>query len=344
MLISISGYIYSYMKYSKSQGIVTQREVLDAVEAFFRGRGHRLARRVRIRTWTPDMILLRRKELAIVEAKGSHGDLRKALAQVGLYATDATYAYLAIPEGSLTANLETAARALGIGLVVVGDEVRIAARPRRGTPRESLHRRVSGSAREEPGPPVPRRLPYDRLLRHKSVLDALFSVPGRRFTIRELSLEAGTPYATTWRLVRDLVSIGALTSERVGPSTVISTNEGSPVIKDLTRLASLELSPYRRVAERFAELAREIPEVRKVILFGSVAEGRAVAGSDTDVAVVLDRRSGRTMERVYEIASELQDETGVSIVPIAVLVKEFRSNKKLMRDLKRGDVLFERTR
>ena len=331
------------MKYSKSSGIATQGEVLDAVEAFFRSRGHRLARRVRIRTWTPDMILLRRKELAIVEAKGSHGDLRKALAQVGLYATDATYAYLAVPEGSLTAELASAARALGIGLVVVGDEVRIAVRPRKGSARESLLRRVSGSAREEPEPPAPRRLPYDRVLRHKGVLDALFSVPGRRFTIRELSLEAGTPYATTWRIVRDLVSMGALRSERVGPSTVVSVNEGSPVIEDLLHLASLELSPYRRVAERFAELAQRIPEVRKVILFGSVAEGRAEAGSDTDVAVVLDRRSKRTMDMVYEIASELQDETGVSIVPIAVLEKELESKKRLIRDLKRGDVLFERT-
>jgi predicted nucleotidyltransferase len=124
---------------------------------------------------------------------------------------------------------------------------------------------------------------------------------------------------------------------------VILLIEGSPVIKDLTRLASLELSPYRRVAERFAELAREIPEVRKVILFGSVAVGRAEAGSDTDVAVVLDRRSKRTMDMVYEIASDLQDETGVSIVPIAVLEKELESKKRLIRDLKRGDVLFERT-
>jgi predicted nucleotidyltransferase len=181
------------------------------------------------------------------------------------------------------------------------------------------------------------------VLRHRGVLEALFSVPGRRFTIRELSLEAGTPYATTWRLVRDLVSMGALTSERVGPSTVISVNEGSPVIEDLTDLASLELSPYRRVAGRFAELVQDITEVRKVILFGSVAEGRAGAGSDTDVAVVLDRRSERTMDMVYEIASELENETGVTIVPIAVLVKEFKSNKKFIRDLKRGDVLFERT-
>ncbi|MCJ2670133.1 MAG: nucleotidyltransferase domain-containing protein [Thermoplasmata archaeon] len=331
------------MKYSKSPGTLTQGEVLDAAKAFFRSRGHRLARRVRIRTWTPGMILLKKKELAIVEAKGSHGDVRKALAQVGVYATDATYAYLAVPEGSLTAELESAARALGIGLVSVGEEVRIAVRPRKGSPRESLLRRVSGSAREKPEPPAPRRLPYDRVLRHKGVLDVLFSVPGGRFTIRELSLEAGTSYATTWRIVRDLVSMGALTSERVGPSTVISTNEGSPVIKDLTRLASLELSPYRRVAERFAELAREIPEVRKVILFGSVAEGRATAGSDTDVAVVLDRRSERTMDKVYEIASELQDETGVKVVPIAVVEKDFESKKRLIRDLKRGDVLFERT-
>src|SRR5579862_222071 len=41
--------------------------------------------------------------------------------------------------------------------------------------------------------------------------------------------------------------------------------------------------------ERLADLAHAIPEVRLIVLFGSVAVGRARADSDVDVAVVCDR-------------------------------------------------------
>ncbi len=324
----------------------TEREILEAVEVHLRTGGYEIVPQLRIRTWKPDLIALKGEDLVIVEAKGSLGDVDKAIAQAAAYTIDATFTYIAIPEARLTKDLERRADALGIGIITVNDHVHTAVQPQKKSPRPSLLKRVRAALEKGPGTPERERprggIPYDRFLKHKEVIDVLFSVPGRRFTIRELSKEAGSSYATTWRLVNALISMGALRSEVVGPSRLLSINEESPIIADLKGLKEMDLLPHRRVAERFAELVSGIPSVQKVILFGSVAEDNANADSDIDIAVVLKRRSEKAMGQVYDTAADIQDETGMKVVPIRVLTKELESDDQLIRSLKKGVVLFER--
>ncbi len=334
------------MKYISQSQTKAEKDVLEAIEDHFRARSHDIIPQMRIRTWKPDLIALKGADLVIVEAKGSLGDVDKAIAQAAVYTIDATFTYIAIPEARLTKDLERRADALGIGILTVNDSVRTAVQPQKKSPRPSLLKRARAALEKGPGTPERKRprggIPYDRFLKHKEVIDVLFSVPGRRLTIRELSLEAGSSYATTWRLVNALISMGALRSEVIGPSRVISINEGSPVIEDLKRLKEIDLLPHRKVAERFAELVSRIPNVQKVILFGSVAEGRATADSDIDVAVVMKRRSEKAMREVYDTAAGIQDETCMKLVPIRILTKELESDDQLIRSLKKGVVLFER--
>ncbi len=60
----------------------------------------------------------------------------------------------------------------------------------------------------------------------------------------------------------------------------------------------------RRAAQRLLE---EVPRVRAVYLFGSLAEGRAVPGSDADVLVILDRSSSRWFDRPLELPPVFDD-------------------------------------
>ncbi|GAB6063117.1 nucleotidyltransferase domain-containing protein [Deferrisoma palaeochoriense] len=53
----------------------------------------------------------------------------------------------------------------------------------------------------------------------------------------------------------------------------------------------------RRVREAAERLGRERPEVRFVGLFGSLAKGTAVPGSDADLIVVLDPTDLRFLDR-----------------------------------------------
>ncbi len=323
-----------------------EKHVLEAVEDHLRARGYEIVPEMKLRTWRPDLVALKGEDLVIVEAKGSLGDIDRAVAQAATYTIDATFTYIAIPKERLTEDLERRADALGIGIITVNDRTRTVVRPKRKSTRPSFLKRVQSCAGRSPSTSVrePRRggIPYDRFLRHKGIVDVLFSIPGRRLTIRELSKEAGSSYATTWRLVKALIDLGALRSEVVGPSRLISINESSPIIEDLVNLGKIDLLPHRKVAEHFAGLVSKIPSVQKVILFGSVAQGNATAESDIDIAVVMKRRSEKVMTKAYNTAAAIQDETGMAVVPIQILTKELESDDQLIRSLKRGVVLFER--
>jgi len=56
----------------------------------------------------------------------------------------------------------------------------------------------------------------------------------------------------------------------------------------------------RRLREAAEALVDARPEVRAVHLFGSLAEGRAVPGSDADLMIVLESSERRWMDRPLE--------------------------------------------
>ncbi len=180
------------------------------------------------------------------------------------------------------------------------------------------------------------------LSRHPSLVRALLDNPGREFTIRELSIESGTAYATAWRLVRLLRTLGALRERRVGASRAVSLNPRSPLLQHLRRLVALDLDPHREAARRFARLAARTAEVRQVILFGSVARGTARPSSDVDLAVVLDRRTDETLAALDHAATRVQDETGLRVVPIPVSMGDLRRETRLAQELRGGEVLYRR--
>ncbi|MFA5896942.1 MAG: nucleotidyltransferase domain-containing protein [Thermoplasmata archaeon] len=324
----------------------TEQDVVEAADALFRERGYSVVHQLRIRSWRPDLVAVRGNEVVIVEAKGHLGDLRKAVARTALYATDGSAAYLALPSERVSESLREIARTLGIGLIEVDEGAKVAVKAPIGRPRPALLNR----ARRAVGKPSqgvipawrPRTPPLGRVLRHRRLIETLLVNPKRRFTIRELSMEARTPYATTWRMVEELKALGALTSERVGTCQYLSVNVDSPLVKDLEKIRSLELSPHRSAAREFARRLTEVPQVKKAVLFGSVAEGRETPGSDVDIAVVLARRSKHAMDRVYAIVSDVQDRTGMKVVPLAITAAELRSRGQLGDSIRAGEVLYER--
>ena len=325
---------------------LTEEDVLNAADALFRGRGYAIISQLRIRSWRPDLVAVKGNEVVIVETKGHLGDLRKAVARTALYATDASAAYLALPSQRTSTALRGLAQTLGIGLIEVDSRARFAVRAPRGKPRPALLVRARRAGGRPPENDIRSRRPttalLGRVLRHRRIVEALLADPKRRFTVRELSIQARTPYATTWRTVEELRALGALTAERVGTSQYLSVNENSALLRDLERIRSLELSPHRAAAREFARRLADVSPVKKVVLFGSVAEGVEAAGSDVDIAVVLSRKSKRAMNQIYGAVAEVQDRTWMRVVPLIVTPEELRSRGQLGDALRAGQVLYER--
>lgn len=334
------------MKYVSSHESLSGGEIENLVRTYFTNRGFQVIKDFRIRTWKPDLIAVHGNDVIVVEVKGAQADIRKAVAQAAVYATDATSAYLAAPPSQVTEWVRNAADALGIGLLQVADSVKEIVTPRRQPPRPSLLARVHRASRgghvgKPPTYPRPRPT-LDRPLRHPAVLDLFLQHPDREFTTREAAAEAHTAYSTAWRAVRDLVALGLLSSKRAGYANVVSLRSKSPVLADLRRLRSIELSPHRRAAKRFADRLAEIPEVRTAILFGSVARGTEGIASDVDVAVVVDRITVSLTGQVRRLAEQVQDEAGLSIIPTLLRPTDLASGRQLARDLQKGETLYER--
>ena len=334
------------MKYGIKEQ-TTEREIVDAVDALLRKSGYRILPQLRIRTWRPDLVGVKDDEVVIVEAKGHRSDMKKALAQTALYSTDATSAYLALPMERIQKGIKKTAEVLGIGLIGVDEAARIVVEASRSKPRPYLVRRIRRTRNvQPPSSGLPRRTSapaIDRLLRHRRVIDVLISRPARRFTIRELSQEAKTAYSTTWRLVRDLDSLGVVISERFGTSRVLNLNPQSPIVTELKRLSSLELAPHRLAARDFAQQLTGVPEVRQAILFGSVAKRSEAATSDVDIAIVIERKDDSVLDRIDGIAEDVQDRTRMRIVPLFVSPSERKAETRIAKAIRSGEVLFERS-
>ncbi|MBI2830062.1 MAG: nucleotidyltransferase domain-containing protein [Chloroflexi bacterium] len=114
---------------------------------------------------------------------------------------------------------------------------------------------------------------------------------------------------------------------------------GSVTIIWLDRKAAVQA-----VKQAVRRLARRRPEIRKVVLFGSLARGDAVPGSDADLLVVLADSDRPFLDRM-PLYRPTRVPVGVDVFPyteeeLTEMIKE--SNAFVKRALSEGMVIFER--
>lgn len=98
-----------------------------------------------------------------------------------------------------------------------------------------------------------------------------------------------------------------------------------------------------KIKQATAELVTERPEVRKVILFGSVAESRALPSSDIDILLITECNNERFIDRPPRYLSFFQD-IPMSVDCFVYSVEEIQSGKHPLAQtaIRMGTVLFER--
>ena len=82
------------------------------------------------------------------------------------------------------------------------------------------------------------------------------------------------------------------------------------------------------------------PRIIKVVLFGSLPEGRAVPGSDADILIILDQDGRSISDRIPEFSEFFSDiGIGVDVFPYT---RDELDNPVARTALSRGVVLFSR--
>jgi len=96
-----------------------------------------------------------------------------------------------------------------------------------------------------------------------------------------------------------------------------------------------------QISEAVKRLVSERPDVKKVILFGSVAEKRATPASDVDIVIIVEDSSQRFLDRPLPFSKYFQD-IGLGVELFIYTQKEIAEEDIpfVRTAFKKGEILF----
>jgi predicted nucleotidyltransferase/molybdenum-dependent DNA-binding transcriptional regulator ModE len=175
------------------------------------------------------------------------------------------------------------------------------------------------------------------------MIRTLKAFPERDFSINEVAKAAGIPTMTAWRAVKDLKKVGMVRTRKIGNATSVAITDDRERLKTL-RLVP-ETDPQRSAALSYAKRLGRNEWVQECRLFGNIGRGEHAPGDDVDVAVIFSDeliQMEQAKEQASEMASQLKQETNVSIVPLCISSKEMARRGGLASELRDKEVILRR--
>jgi predicted nucleotidyltransferase len=164
------------------------------------------------------------------------------------------------------------------------------------------------------------------------VMEFFFANSMKEFHEREIVRNAKISKGSANKILRHLAGLSLLQRDKRGRMVFYKLNRADPIIKHLKILNNLWM------LRGFVERARE--GVKRIILFGSCAEGTDVKESDIDVFILTGEK-----KPVKEAVSRFNQRNERKISPIILGADEFtkmkREDKPLYERIDRGIVLWE---
>lgn len=181
-----------------------------------------------------------------------------------------------------------------------------------------------------------------KCLKHKEIIAFLFKFPEREVSIRVISLETKTPYASTWRFVKMLAEYGIVYLKKFGACNVCKLNKESPYLREIEKILNVKQSPHRLAYSIFVEKTKRLKNVKKIYLFGSVAFGKERPESDIDVAIIVSKKTKHLEAKINEIIENVLEMSRLQIVAHIMTQKEFEKNLSFKEEVEKGELTYER--
>jgi len=150
----------------------------------------------------------------------------------------------------------------------------------------------------------------------RSVLKLFLTNPEGSFHINEVARLTGEPVTAVAREVRNFENAGFLCSKRVGNQKQFSVLKSFPLYRELKKIiyATVGLGDY---------LAQNLDgwnSIEYAFIYGSVARGEEINGSDIDLMIVGNIGG----EDVHRVIRQVEQDTGRNINYTLISLQEFR--------------------
>ena len=187
-------------------------------------------------------------------------------------------------------------------------------------------------------------LSLDKLIGSKAKLKILKYLFGQEASMSENELAKVIKISpmTINRLMKELRELNLVSMERVGNANVWSVNKASYAYVTLSKLMG-EISGVPTPLEHLKEtLSTNIPKelVKKVILYGSVAEGKTRVNSDIDLFILVksQKESEQLTPHIDKLSSLCLSLYGNALAPYILTEAQLQEKKKLalLKEIEKG--------
>lgn len=155
----------------------------------------------------------------------------------------------------------------------------------------------------------------------RQVLALLLLHPERKLHVREISRLTGTTPGTMNKELTRLHEAGLLERERVGNQVRYFANRAHQIFPELASILRKTVGLGDVLIEALAPLA---PSIEAAFVYGSVAGGTEVPGSDVDLLIVGDTGFGALVDALHGVDKKL----GREINPKVFSMKDWKLRVK----------------
>ena len=165
---------------------------------------------------------------------------------------------------------------------------------------------------------------------------------------RELAKIIGVSHSAVNKALNDFHELNLITPLRVGNVIIWNMNKQSYAYNFLEHFSGkIKESPRDDLLSTIKSYFGFYKGIKKIVLFGSIAEGKETPNSDIDLLVLVENENIR--KKVFRQTENLNSEClaiyGNKVSPQVLTEKEFalieKRNKKFIESIKRGIVVFE---
>ncbi|MBN2462542.1 MAG: nucleotidyltransferase domain-containing protein [Dehalococcoidia bacterium] len=170
---------------------------------------------------------------------------------------------------------------------------------------------------------------------NQRVLGFLARFSGREFYERQIARKIGIGYGSANRALNELYSTGAIKRRQEGKMYFYSVDLSNPIVIEFKKLVNLLL--IEPVVEELKNISK------RVVLYGSCAQGADTSESDLDLFVVSDNK-----EEILEVINSFRLPRGFEELRIQPVVKSpvelleaKGAEQAFIEEVERGIVLWE---
>ncbi len=299
----------------------TESITIPRVEEYLKSRGWKVSREVKVRGRVADIVAVKGEDIALVEVKGSVGDIHGGIEQALHQKRAVNFSYLAIPKERVTDNLINTCKNLGIGLILLNHGVREVVKPARSKSLPSVRTKILG-IKAKTQAKVSVKSPLEHLFRTKGqilILKLFFLNPSKEFHLNDIARRTGLSPSYVAKELNKIGKIRLISRREQGNLVLFKVDRKSVIYDELKKI----FLKYELLDEI---IARELPveHIKYAFIYGSFAQGKETESSDIDLFIV-----GKIKENaILYVIRKIEGEVGREVNYILWTEEEFRKKVK----------------